>query len=91
MSVRQSLDVYIQHLDQHKQFENTLPGIERLLCHIGKFDIDLIICEPSGGYERLFLVSASLKHFPVVMINARQIRGFTRAKGLLAKTDTIDA
>jgi transposase len=29
--------------------------------------------------------------FPVAVVNPRQVRAFTKAKGILAKTDKIDA
>jgi len=51
----------------------------------------LIVLEATGGLEKglvCALLSASL---PVVLINPRQIRDFARARGILAKTDRIDA
>jgi transposase len=50
-----------------------------------------VICEPSGGYERAFvraLVGAQLK---ISLVPANRVRQFARAKGILAKTDRIDA
>jgi len=88
---KKKLDVYVQHLDQYKQFNNDPYGITKLLQHLKKLKIDIIICEPSGGYERLFLSTATQANFPVAMVNARQIRDFAKAKGILAKTDMIDA
>ena len=50
-----------------------------------------VICEPSGGYERALvqaLVGAQLK---ISLVPANRVRQFARAKGILAKTDRIDA
>src|SRR5207253_10474248 len=50
-----------------------------------------VICEPSGGYERALVravVSAQLK---ISLVPANRVRQFARAKGILAKTDRIDA
>ena len=88
---KKNLDVYVQHPNQYKQFSNNPSGISKLLQHLGKLKVDIIICEPSGGYERLFLSTATQANFPVAMVNARQIRDFAKAKGILAKTDMIDA
>src|SRR6266852_9337587 len=49
------------------------------------------VCEATGPYHRLmvrFLQEAGLE---VCVINPRQGRDFARAKGLLAKTDRLDA
>jgi transposase len=51
----------------------------------------LVVLEATGGFEAApaaGLIAASL---PVVIINPRQVRDFAKAKGLLAKTDRLDA
>jgi len=50
-----------------------------------------IICEATGGYEHHLLVALHEAQVPVTLVNPRQVRDFARAKGLLAKTDSIDA
>jgi len=50
-----------------------------------------VICEPSGGYERELLEALWVAGIPVSLVNAARIRAFARARGLLAKTDKIDA
>ena len=51
----------------------------------------VIVCEPSGGYERLLATSLRSAGLPIAVVNARQVRDFARAKGILAKTDCLDA
>jgi transposase len=50
-----------------------------------------IICEATGGYEHDLLAALHAAQVPVTRVNPRQVRDFARAKGLLAKTDTLDA
>lgn len=50
-----------------------------------------IICEATGGYEKLLLGALHAAQVPVTLVNPRQVRDFARAKGLLAKTDALDA
>ena len=50
-----------------------------------------IICEATGGYEHPLLAALHAAQVPVTLVNPRQVRDFARAKGLLAKTDTLDA
>ena len=50
-----------------------------------------IICEPTGGYERLLVSGCHKLGIPISVVNAKKIRDFAGAKGQLAKTDEIDA
>jgi len=51
----------------------------------------LIVLEATGGYEAAIVSVLAAAKLPVVVVNARQVRDFARAKGRLAKTDAIDA
>jgi transposase len=50
-----------------------------------------ILCEATGGYERTLLEALWAQNLTVSRLNPRIVRDFARAKGLLAKTDAIDA
>lgn len=50
-----------------------------------------LICEATGGHEHQLLGALHAARVPVTLVNPRQARDFARAKGLLAKTDTLDA
>lgn len=86
------LDVWTPSWAQPKRYDNR-PARRRALfkdlcaldgsCHL--------ICEATGGYEACLLDEASQREVPISRVNPRQIRDFARAKGLLAKTDQIDA
>jgi transposase len=54
-------------------------------------DIGLVLCEASGGYERLLMNTLQAQGYPVHLAHANKIRSFAKAKGYLAKTDKIDA
>ncbi len=50
-----------------------------------------MVCEATGGYE-LILTNALWKEgISVSVVNPRQVRDFARSRGLLAKTDKLDA
>lgn len=51
----------------------------------------LVILEASGGYERLCVGALAHAGLSVVLVNARQVREFARATGIIAKTDRLDA
>lgn len=50
-----------------------------------------VICEATGGYERALVLALHQAGIALSVINPRQVRDFARARGRLAKTDTIDA
>jgi transposase len=54
-------------------------------------DLDRIVLEASGGYERASALALADAGFPVAIVNPRQTRDFARASGRTAKTDRIDA
>lgn len=85
------LDVYCLPLNFSERYENTLQGFEALLDWILKNSVQFIVFEPSGGYEKPLRVFLASKNINFSMVNASQVRHFAKAKGLLAKTDKIDA
>jgi transposase len=51
----------------------------------------LIVMEATGGLERCLAVALAAQELPIRVVNARLVRHFAKASGLLAKTDRIDA
>jgi transposase len=78
--------------NEKSRFSNDAPGHRQLINWIKQMPAKVqVICEPSGGYERALvraLVGAQLK---ISLVPANRVRQFARAKGILAKTDRIDA
>jgi len=87
----EQLAVYI--LPDEKSFMiNTDPeSLNNLAEKLGKIAPQIVILEATGGVERSAVSVLLRYHLPVVVINPRQVRDFARAKGLLAKNDSIDA
>ena len=50
-----------------------------------------LVLEASGGYEQAVVDVLAAAGLPVVVVNPRQVRDFARARGILAKTDALDA
>jgi len=73
------------------QVPNTEAGLRRLLKTLCKGPRVHLVCEATGGCERLLLRLCHAAGLPVSVLNPRQVRDFARAKGKLAKTDRIDA
>jgi transposase len=95
--VYMGVDIAKAYLDaamgnEKSRFSNDALGHRQLINWIKQMPAKVqVICEPSGGYERALvraLVGAQLK---ISLVPANRVRQFARAKGILAKTDRIDA
>lgn len=53
--------------------------------------VALAVLEPTGGYERPVIAALEAAGIAFALVNARHIRHFARAAGMLAKTDQLDA
>ena len=47
--------------------------------------------EATGGYEEVLVLALFTAGLPVALVSPQRVRQFARAKGLLAKTDRLDA
>ena len=85
------LDVYEIHSAQSQRFSNDSEGIAQLHQWLTQFPPASVVCESTGGLERLAAETLSGRGIPVSIVNAAQIHNFAKASGVLAKTDTLDA
>lgn len=88
---KERLDVAVGGSAQDLSFENTEAGIEALLKHLRGLDPALIVMEATGGYERLCAAILAAAGLVLSVVNPRQVRDFAKSKGILAKTDRLDA
>lgn len=75
----------------HHTFNNDMEGQLKLVNILQEIELQGIIVEATGGYERTLVTQLAAHNLPVVVVNPRQARDFARATGKLAKTDRIDA
>jgi transposase len=92
-----AIDIAKDKLDIHwagkdRQLANNPKGFKALLrsIEVAKAPVR-VICEASGAYHQALVACLHKHQVHVSVINPRQVRDFARAKGLLAKTDKIDA
>lgn len=92
-------DVAQNHIDLHgaiaglpARIANTKAGLRALLKVLRRHPGPVqVICEATGGCERLLVAACHEAGVAISVLNPRQVRDFARAKGQLAKTDQIDA
>jgi transposase len=85
------LDVAVRPTGERFTFSNDESGHRELCKCLSKLEPELVVLEPTGGYEALVVQALASAKLPVVVVNARQIRQFAQAVGRLAKTDQLDA
>lgn len=88
---KDTLDVAVTGQKEIKSFPNNDQGVKQAVAYLKKRGPVLTVMESSGKLERLLAASLAAASVPVVVVNPRQTRDYAKAKGKLAKTDSIDA
>lgn len=70
---------------------NSDSGIKQLVATLKPHNVELVVMEATGGYERPLAAGLLEADFNVVVASPRQVRQFARGIGEVAKTDPIDA
>ncbi|HAF48686.1 MAG TPA: IS110 family transposase [Anaerolineaceae bacterium] len=85
------LDFAVAGNNKITRFGNHDEGIEKVVEQIDLLNPRLVAVEASGGYESAFVNTLMVKKQRVAVVNPTRVRALANAKGLLAKTDEIDA
>lgn len=88
---KNTLDVKALPSGKSYQFTNDKKGVQKLYKTLSTMEIELIVLEPTGGYERLVHHELAQKGLNVALVNPKRVRAFANAINQLAKTDKIDA
>lgn len=86
------LDIAIN--DKIIRVKNLEPEIQEFLDKIKSQDACdniLVVCEATGGYERTLVSILNKNQIGIHLAHPNKIRAFAKSRGLLAKTDKIDA
>jgi transposase len=71
--------------------ENRSEGRQQLIYRLKRLRRPRVICEASGGYEKVVVAELLAAGIEVCLVQPGRVRAFAYAEGLLAKTDRIDA
>jgi transposase len=86
-----SLDACIEPGSIRGSFGNNKSGIAQLVVFCRQHRVDLTVMEATGGYERRAFLLLWEEGLPCAVANARNVRQYAEAMGVLEKTDQIDA
>ena len=88
---KRGFDLAFEPKRKLQHFDNNAKGIAQCCKLLKQRQPELIVMEPTGGYEVAPLIQLQAAGLKVAVVNARRIREFARATGRLAKTDKLDA
>jgi len=88
---KDSLDMAVFDSNQRWHFNNSPIGIAKAIAALEAVKPVFAVFEATGGMEIPFWEALYKAGIDAAPINPRQIRDFAKAKGRLAKTDTLDA
>jgi transposase len=88
---KDKLDVAVLGRKPIETFANTKRGIANLVDFLKQVKPKLIVVEATGGYEEAVVLTLFEAGLPVALVSPQRVRQYARAKGLLAKTDPLDA
>jgi len=87
----EKLDVAIWGEKGSSEYSNSKRGIAKVVKQMLVLGAKLIVVEATGGYEEALVQALFEAGLPVALVSPQRVRQYAKAKGLLAKTDRIDA
>jgi transposase len=88
---KETLEVKSSPGEIHLSPDNSAKGHRQIVSALKDSQVNLVVVEATGGYEKAVAAELLAAGYKVVVANPRQIRDFARGIGVLAKTDKIDA
>jgi transposase len=85
------LDACVEPGGTFAQFNNNAAGIAQLAAFCRKHEVELVVMEASGGYERRPFVELWQAGLPCALTNPFNVRLYAEAMGFWEKTDRLDA
>jgi transposase len=85
------LDACIEPGSIRGSFKNDATGIAELVALCQQHRVELVAMEATAGYERKAFLQLWEQGLPCAVTNARHVRLYAEAMGVLEKTDAIDA
>lgn len=88
---KDKLDIAVLGQKATSEEFNGKRGISALVKKMCYLKPKLIVVEATGGYEEALVLSLFEAGLPVALVSPQRVRQYAKARGLLAKTDKLDA
>jgi len=86
-----TLDARVGRDGVEESFKNNVEGAENLILFCQEHEVELVVMEATGGYEKAVFCQLWQAGVPAAIVNPRSVRWFAEAMGCFEKTDRIDA
>jgi len=88
---KDKLDMAVLGQKATSEVFNTKRGITALVKKMCQLNPKLIVVEATGGYEEALVLALYEAGMHVALVSPQRVRQYAKARGLLAKTDKLDA
>lgn len=88
---KRRLNIATYPSNEEWETSNDDEGIAEIVKKMKQRKVELVVLEPTGGYERPLVLALHLAKVRLALINPRMGRDFAKSLGRLAKTDRVDA
>jgi len=88
---KETVEVAVRPSGERWEEGNDEKGRKTLVQRLRDLSPALVVMEATGGYEAELALALTGASISVRVLNPRQVRDFAKGKGLLAKTDGLDA
>lgn len=88
---KDKLDVAVLGESATSEESNTTKGIAVLVKKMRQLNPKLIVVEATGGYEEALVLRLFEARLAVALVSPQRVRQYAKARGLMAKTDKLDA
>lgn len=85
------LDICFLSTGEMITISNDNEGFAKLLKRIRRYNVDRIVIEHTGNYQKEIVLYLQKHNLKVCVVNPSNVRNFAKAAGIIAKTDKIDA
>lgn len=88
---KHQLDVCIHERELTFTVTNDPKGIRTLISRLSRYRLERVVVEATGRRETPLVIAAVERGFPIIICQPIKVRRYAGAKGILTKTDKIDA
>jgi transposase len=85
------LDIAVQPSGEYFTLAYDAAGLQVLQERLTALRPQLVVLEATGGLETTLWATLAAAELPVVVVNPARVRDFAKSRGILAKTDKLDA
>lgn len=85
------MDVFLHPFAKSFRIKNSEQGFAELLKILAGFDVVQVVCESSGGYQKLLLSTLEKAGYNTWEVDPKRVKSFIESEGVKVKTDKNDA